>query len=87
MAVQYADVFCGALIVKCGTKKTVITRERRELPAKVSYKNQYIFLQPPGDFLFSGMTGVTQKILETPGKSGRVGSTPSAERSWRHGIW
>ena len=28
--------FCGAVIVRCGTKKTVIKRVQKELPAKVS---------------------------------------------------
>ena len=72
MAVQHARIFCGALIVKCGP---VIKRERRELPAKVSYNSKFTFLQPTirKISLFSGRTGVTYKSGRLPENDGRIG--------------
>ena len=64
--------FCGALIVKCCTKKTVIKREHMELPPKVSYKSELIFysLQSgrcpcfPGGRGYVTNPGDSQKIRE-----------------------
>ena len=63
--------FCGALIDKCGPKKTVIKREQRELPAIESYKSQFIFYS-----LQSGRFPSFPGGRELRNKSGRFTENP-----------